>query len=28
MAEEEKAGSRKFMENWVDFRPRYKRPKK
>lgn len=28
VAEEEKAGGRKFMEKWVDFRPRYKRPKK
>ncbi len=25
---EEKAGERKFMEDWVDYRPRYKRPKK
>lgn len=24
----EESGERKFMENWVDYRPRYKRPKK
>jgi len=28
LTEEEKAGGLKFMENWVDYRPRYKRPKK
>jgi hypothetical protein len=28
LAAEEKAGQHKFMENWVDYRPSYKRPKK
>jgi protein-disulfide isomerase/uncharacterized membrane protein len=28
LSEEEKTDGRKFIENWVDYRPRYKRPKK
>lgn len=28
LSAEEKVGERKFMENWVDYRPAYKRPKK